>query len=137
MGICGSGRNGPLWWRMSSDPNAKRSGQDFWLDQLEALGGRFWPPSPDEMESEMATVGAKFPMMLYNGGLECIVYDDKELEEAQKSGFRPHPSVLKAQEDEKKRKDDEAKAMGPVKTAGTTPAKEATADKKPAADTKK
>lgn len=115
---------------MSSDPNAKRSGQDFWLDQLEAMGGQFWPPSKDE-EEEMPTVGARFPMMLYNGGLECVVLDEEDYNEAKKNGFSEHPSLLKAQEDEKKRKEDEAKAIEAAKP------KEVTAEKKSAVTPKK
>lgn len=88
MGICGYGRNGQSWWRMSS-----KTGQDFWLDQLEIMGGQFWPPSPEEKEAAMPVVGAKYPMMLYNGNMEVIVHDDEEYKEAHGHGFKElHPA---------------------------------------------
>jgi hypothetical protein len=40
------------------------------------MGGQFWPLELEE--DEMVQVGAKFPMMLYNGGMEVTVYDEKE-----------------------------------------------------------
>jgi hypothetical protein len=64
------------------------------MDMLQEMGGQFWPL--EEMEEDMPEVGAKYPMMLYDGERECIVYDDEEYDEAKKNGFREHPSMLSA-----------------------------------------
>lgn len=36
----------------------------------------------------MAQVGARFPLMLYKGGTECIVYDEDEEKDARSHGFK-------------------------------------------------
>ena len=41
----------------------------------------------------MPEVGAKYPMMLYDGPRQCIVYDVEERAEAKKNGFKEHPSM--------------------------------------------
>jgi hypothetical protein len=58
---------------------------------LAEMGGQFWPL--EEEEEDMPEVGAKFPMMLYDGERECIVYDEKERLEAKQNGFSEHPSM--------------------------------------------
>lgn len=41
----------------------------------------------------MPVVGAKYPMMLYNGNMEVIVHDDEEYKEAHGHGFKElHPA---------------------------------------------
>jgi hypothetical protein len=75
-------------------PRPGSESQDEWLRLLEEMGGQFWPPENEE--EDMPEVGAKYPMMLYDGERECIVYDDKEYDEAKKNGFREHPSMLSA-----------------------------------------
>ena len=43
----------------------------------------------------MPVVGAKYPMMLYNGNMEVIVHDDEEYKEAQGHGFAElHPQPV-------------------------------------------
>jgi hypothetical protein len=74
------------------------SNQDFWLDQLEALGGQFWPPNPPEVPEP----GAPYPRMLYRNGEECAVYDEEEEKMAMKNGFDWHPSYKKVLENRKK-----------------------------------
>jgi len=54
------------------------------------MGGQFWPPELEE--EDMPEVGAKYPMMLYDGPRQVIVYDDEEYEEALTHGFAEHPS---------------------------------------------
>jgi hypothetical protein len=94
MGICGSGRNGQWSWRMSYKPPTRggSASQILWLNMLDEMGGQFWPPEPVE-EEDMPEVGAKYPMMLYDGARQCIVYDAEERAEATKHGFKPHPSM--------------------------------------------
>jgi hypothetical protein len=97
MGICGSDRSGQSLSRTSykyPPPSFGSPNQNLWMDMLEEMGGQFWPL--EEMEEDMPEVGAKYPMMLYDGERECIVYDDKEYDEAKKNGFREHPSMLSA-----------------------------------------
>jgi hypothetical protein len=70
---------------------ARGSGsQNTWLEGLRDMGGQFWPPELEE--EDMPEVGAKYPMMLYEGERQCIVYDDEEYEEALANGFKEHPS---------------------------------------------
>jgi len=71
-------------------PRFGSTSQNVWLDGLENMGGQFWPPEPEE--EDMPEVGAKYPMMLYEGSREVIVYDDEEYEKALKHGFAEHPS---------------------------------------------
>lgn len=75
-------------------------GQTLWLFTLDRMGGQFWPPDLVE-ESEMPTVGAKYPMMLYNGNLECIVQDDEDYDDAVKHGFHEHPAAQAKPPEEK------------------------------------
>src|SRR6267142_1846091 len=95
MGICGSGRNGRWSSRMSykrKPPIAGSESQDLWMDVLAEMGGQFWPPIVEE--EDMPQVGARFPMMLYNATLECIVYDEEEYEEAKRNGYNEHPALM-------------------------------------------
>ena len=72
-------------------PTADSESQDLWMDVLKVMGGQFWPPELEE--EDMPQVGARFPMMLYNATLECIVYDEEEYEEAKGNGYKEHPSM--------------------------------------------
>ena len=94
MGICGSGQSGPWLWRMSYKPPTRRgsAAQTLWFEKLDEMGGQFWPPEPVE-EEDMPEVGAKYPMMLYDGPRQCIVYDAEERAEATSHGYKPHPSM--------------------------------------------
>jgi hypothetical protein len=65
--------------------------QNLFLELQTRMGGQFWPPELEE--EDMPEVGAKYPMMLYDGDRECVVYDVEERAEAEKHGFRPHPSM--------------------------------------------
>jgi len=76
-------------------PRPGSESQDEWLRLLEEMGGQFWPPK--EEEEDMPEVGAKYPMMLYDGNRECIVFDVEERAEATRNGFRPHPSMERDQ----------------------------------------
>jgi hypothetical protein len=72
-------------------PSFGSQSQNLWLLALAEMGGQFWPP--EEEEEDMPEVGAKYPMMLYDGERECVVYDTEERAEAEKNGFHAHPSM--------------------------------------------
>jgi hypothetical protein len=76
-------------------PSSGSSSQNLWLEILEEMGGQFWPPEPVE-EEDMPEVGAKYPMMLYDGPRECIVYDAEERAEATSHGYKPHPNMVRS-----------------------------------------
>jgi hypothetical protein len=79
---------------MSYKPPTRRGSaqQSLWFETLEEMGGQFWPPETVE-EEDMPEVGAKYPMMLYDGPRQCIVYDAEERAEAKKNGFVEHPGM--------------------------------------------